>query len=136
MQTSFGKENPFLAFIKERYLLSNSSSAKKTFHIALDLKGSGYQYQIGDSVAIYSHNDPTLVQCTLNAIRATGQELIVDKKGFQHVLRDFLTTKANLADVSRKFYAAVLERQTNPKKQEHLQWLSLEENREGLEVLS
>lgn len=134
MQTSFGKENPFLASIKERYLLSCSSSAKKTFHISLDLKGSSYRYHPGDSVAIYSHNDPQLVQRTLNAIKASGEELIIDKKGCEHVLRDFLTTKANITDVSRKFYATMLERQTNLQKQEHLQWLHREENREALKT--
>lgn len=128
----FGKNNPFLATILERTWLSKGNSERRTFHLVLSLQGSGYTYNVGDSIAIASVNDPAIVEKTLAAMKATGDEIIADRKGFSYNLRQYLTTKANITDISRKFFCDVEQLQKNPSKQEHLQWLLQDENRDGL----
>lgn len=130
-QLPFGKNNPFLATVLERTWLSRGNSQRKTFHLVLDLQGSGYTYNVGDSIAIVSINDPFVVERTLSAMKASGSEIVVDRKGESYSLREYLTVKANITDVSRKFFSDVLQLQSNPAKQEHLQWLLQDENRDG-----
>ena len=57
----YDKHHPFLASIKERYWLSNPGSQDNVYHVVLDLKDSGLQYQVGDSIAIYPVNVPSVV---------------------------------------------------------------------------
>lgn len=44
--------------------------------VVLDISGAGIRYQPGDRCAILPENDPELVQKTLDALRATGDEPI------------------------------------------------------------
>jgi sulfite reductase (NADPH) flavoprotein alpha-component len=130
----FSKDNPFLASIKDRRRLSSAASDKETYHISLDLRGSGYRYHPGDSVAIYSVNNPTLVERTLAAMGASGDELITDKKGACYGLRQFLSSKANLSEVSRRFFSEVADKQTDQQKREQLLSLLDDSNRHALKA--
>lgn len=136
-QTSspYTRMNPFLASIKERYSLCKPGSNKNTQHIVLDLKGSDITYNVGDSIGIHPHNDPQLVEMTLQAMKATGEEIILDKHG-EHSwkLRDFLTTKGSITEVSKKFLQELCYRQTSPAKKAHLEELHTEENKEALKT--
>lgn len=64
--------------LKERYLLNQKGSSKKTFHITLSAEGS--EIQPGDSIAIFPKNDPILVEKILNKLQASGQEKLVEKR--------------------------------------------------------
>ena len=64
----YGKENPFLASLKERRWLSKPGSGKNTYHIVLDLHGSGYTYQAGDSIGIFPEATTTNVPTILRTI--------------------------------------------------------------------
>lgn len=110
----FDKNNPFYATITERHSLCRPGSQKNTQHIVLDVKNSNITYDVGDSVAIFPINDPQLVEKTLNAMRATGNEPITDKQGQTTDLRTHLTEKANITDISRKLVSEVLKKCTDP----------------------
>lgn len=128
----YSKAHPFLASIKERYSLCQSGSKKNTQHIVLDLKGSGINYDIGDSIAIFPHNDIETVSKTLQGMHATGSETILDRHGEKEWnLRDFLTTQANITEVNRKLFSEICYRQTNLKKKAHLESLQAEDNKEA-----
>lgn len=130
--TPYSKANPFLAAIKERYSLCKNGSLKSTYHVVLDLKNSGLVYEVGDSIAVFGIHDPELVQKTLVAAKATGDEIVIDKHtGKAYSLRDFLTNKANITDLSRKFISELCERQTNQQKKEHFQLLLSEEEKDA-----
>jgi sulfite reductase (NADPH) flavoprotein alpha-component len=132
---SYNRANPFLATIKERYCLCKPGSDKKTYHIVLDLSGSGIDYEVGDSIGIYPQNDPMIVERNLQAMKANGNEEIWDKRTEKTWrLRDFLTTQANLVEVSRKLVKEISERQSNPIKKEFLTNLHTEENKEALKA--
>ncbi|MCC5831646.1 MAG: hypothetical protein JJU12_01195 [Chlamydiales bacterium] len=78
----------FLARIKERIRL-NPGSEKETYHIVLDLEGSGIEYSVGDCIGIYPQNDPHYVGA------------LVDAFG-EPALHDFLLKAANLNRIPKK----------------------------------
>ena len=43
-------------------------------HVVIDLAGSGLGYEPGDSIGLATPNDPELVEATLAALGATGDE--------------------------------------------------------------
>lgn len=129
----YNKENPFLASIKERYSLCKSGSKKITQHIALDIQGSEIHFDVGDSIGIFPQNDPTIVEKTLQAMCASGEEVVKDKQGKgAWQLRDFLTTKVNITEISRKLLLEFSCRQASPEKKAFFDYLHDEENKEQL----
>lgn len=134
----YNRNNPFLAKIKERYSLCQPGTNKNTQHIVLDLSGSGITYDVGDSIAIFPENDPTLVEKTLRAMNANGSETIIDKKsGESFKLKEFLLKKGNIKEFSKKFLLELIERQTNEKKKKVLEnFKEVQESRELWDILA
>lgn len=101
----------------------------------LDLKGSGIEYEVGDSIGIFPTHDPDLVAKTLKAIRATGQERVRSKhSGEEMPLEEFLTSAANITDISPKLFREVLARTTDSDKKHELEQLTDEKNRDALKA--
>ena len=93
--------SPFRAVIKERYPLTKPGSTKETHHVVLDLAGSGMEFKVGDSIAIYGHNDPELVRRILDALKLSPDTSVTHPRtGERLTLQNFLTTKANIARLS------------------------------------
>lgn len=133
--SSYSKQHPFLASIKERYSLSKPGSQKNTQHLVLDLRGSGITYAVGDSIGVFPQHDPALVDKTLQALKATGKEMVQLKQTGEVIsLAEYLTAKANITDVSPKLFREVIARQTNSDKKHELEQLRQEENREALKA--
>lgn len=78
----------FLASITERVRL-NPRSDKETYHLVLDLSGSGIDYRVGDCIGVHPQNDPALVSA------------LVDAAG-DPTLHDFLLKEANLYRIPKK----------------------------------
>lgn len=132
MSRTYSKQHPFLASIKERYTLSKLGSKKNTQHLVLDLRGSGIRYEVGDSIGVFPRHDPELVDKTLQALRTTGKEIIQNKQTGEMIsLADYLTTKANITDISPKLFREVSARQPNIDKKHILEELQQENNREA-----
>lgn len=118
----YNKTNPFFAAIKERYNLTLPGSKKNTQHVVLDIKGSGLTYETGDSIGIFPSNSEYLVNQTIRAMRTDATTLVIDKQTGQGMtIRDFLTRKANLTDLSKKLLSIIADQQTNLEKKEALQ---------------
>lgn len=90
MSTSKSKppKETFLAGIKERIRL-NPGSEKETYHIVLDLEGSGIEYSVGDCIGIYPENDPLYVNQLVTALGDSS-------------LHSFFLKNANLARIPKK----------------------------------
>jgi len=121
-----------MATITERYTLCKAGSQKSTYHVVLDLKGSGINYRVGDSIAVQPVNDPEVVALTLKALNADPAETVLDRHNEAFRLVDFLTKKANLAEVPRKLIALLGQRQTDLQKKERLEFLLSEGQKEPL----
>lgn len=129
----YDKNNMYHAAIIERYKLCSSESDKNVEHVVLSLKNSGLSYTVGDSIAVGAENDPEIVERTLKAMGASGDEIVTDKHGeHTYVLREFFTKKANLADVSKKMVVTLSEKQTDAFKKLTLQTMLEEAHKDVL----
>jgi sulfite reductase (NADPH) flavoprotein alpha-component len=68
--TGRSRDNPVEATFVSRTRLNKLGSQKDTWHIELDLAGSGLDYKVGDAFGLYPHNDPALVDAVLCALSA------------------------------------------------------------------
>ncbi len=137
----YHRQHPFIASIKERYLLSqvsqvpsNERAYEKIYHLTLDLKGAKMSYQPGDSVGVFPSYDREMVERTLSALGATGEELVKTKQGETFRLADFLTNKGNLTTVSPKLLQEVTLRQPDGEKKGDLEELQQESERDRLKA--
>jgi sulfite reductase (NADPH) flavoprotein alpha-component len=69
LSPSFTRENPWPARVLESIQLNGRGSDKETYHIELDLAGSGLQYAPGDALAVRPRNHDPLVEEVLRAAR-------------------------------------------------------------------
>lgn len=135
MTQIYSKDYPFFASVKERYILNKPGSHKKTHHIILDLAQSGLTYSPGDSIGIFPHYRPELVQNTIIAMKANEGELVHNKTGSEtFFLKDYLSSKANLSEISPRLLKAVTAKQTNNEKKQHLLNLQDPSNRDALKA--
>jgi sulfite reductase (NADPH) flavoprotein alpha-component len=98
--THYHRTHPFPAKIKDRYCLTKSGSTKATYHVTLDIAGSGLTFKVGDSLGIYAHNDPEIVGRILNAFKLDPETPVMHPRtNHPFLLKDYLETQANLARV-------------------------------------
>jgi sulfite reductase (NADPH) flavoprotein alpha-component len=97
----YGKRNPFPSALKQRYRLNLDPSPRDTRHLELDLEGSGLEYEVGDAVATYPHNDAELVDEILSLLpfKTTGTVETKDKRTLP--LRDALIECYDIRSVTK-----------------------------------
>ena len=104
VESKYDKDYPFLARLKENYLLNKEGTSKDTRHLVIDLSGSGLTYTCGDSLGVYPTHRMGYVREVLEALGATGEELIVlPRTGQEMTLREAMAKKVSLAGPNRKF---------------------------------
>ncbi len=79
-----------IAFVS-RTRLNKKGSTKETWHIDLDLSGSGITYTVGDSLGVFVQNDSTLVDAVIDALHVPPDFPIADR-----TLREVLTDNSSL----------------------------------------
>src|SRR5262245_59415969 len=77
---NYDRASPFFAKVLLRERLNAPSSSKETWHVVLDLSGSGISYRPGDSFGICPENDPLLVESILTSCQLTGNEEVLDER--------------------------------------------------------
>jgi hypothetical protein len=70
------RDNPVDALFHSRTRLNKPGSGKETWHLELDLAGTGLDYAVGDAFGLYPSNDPTLVDAVIKAIQAPANSSI------------------------------------------------------------
>ncbi|MBI3211066.1 MAG: sulfite reductase [Simkania negevensis] len=118
----YSKDFPFPATIAERTLLSQEGSTKKTYHISLDLKGSGFSYRPGDTLAIFPENPPEVVELVLACTNSSPFSS----------LRKTLETKVNLSRLPLSLLRLTLAIETDYDKKQELAKLLEGDNKETL----
>jgi sulfite reductase (NADPH) flavoprotein alpha-component len=107
----YDRLNPYQSKIVERYRLNKEGSTKETWHVALDLKGSGISYRPGDSIAIYSQNHPHLVTGILASLAYTGSEEVLDSRTNKtDSIKEWLSSRANLSKPTKKLLVELAAR--------------------------
>ena len=77
----YSRKNPFPARLLVSEKLNQEGSEKETWHYEFSLAGSGFQYEVGDSMGIHPQNNPQLVQDLLDALHFSGEEQVKNKEG-------------------------------------------------------
>src|SRR5262249_27289752 len=85
------RDQPAEATFVARTRLNKKGSQKETWHIDIDLAGSGIDYAVGDSFGVFPHNEPALVDAVLAALHAPPDFPIGGRP-----LRDVLTDSVSL----------------------------------------
>ena len=88
---ALSRDQPAEVAFLSRSLLNKPGSSKETWHIELDLADSGITYSVGDSLGIFPHNPPALVDAVIDAIGAPPDFPIAGRP-----LRDVLTDSSSL----------------------------------------
>ena len=105
----YHKQNPLPFCYSRALFLVHAGIQKRTLHLVLDLKGSGLTYHAGDSIGVFPKHAPELVQKTLQALGASGVEMIEAKPTGEKIsLAEFLSSRGNLTTVSPKLFREVL----------------------------
>jgi sulfite reductase (NADPH) flavoprotein alpha-component len=127
------RHNPAITTIKDRFLLTKADSTKQTFHVTLDLSSTQVRFKVGESIGIFAQNDPLLVQHYIEALKKTGDESITDPRGGKVIsLRDFLTSKANLARSTSSFLKLFYTYEEGHDKKNYLHRILQQENKPHL----
>jgi sulfite reductase (NADPH) flavoprotein alpha-component len=77
---TYSKTTPFPACLKKRYRLTGEGSSRSTWHLELDVTGSGLHHKPGDAVGVFAENDPDLVARTLLALGLQGEAAVRERK--------------------------------------------------------
>jgi len=125
--STYTKLYPLMATLKERSCLSLPGSPKAIYHLVLEARD--LSYEIGDSIGVIPRNTKQIVEATLEAMHASGDEIIYDSRHKESLsLREYLSRKANITTISRKLLELVAQNQSNPSKQQLLRELLDAEN--------
>ena len=96
------KHHPFAATVLEKIHIVGRNSTKETRHVELDLSGSGFVYQPGDSLGIVPSNDLRVVEDLLSATGLSGiEEVAVSNSSIS--LASALTSRFEITTASPRF---------------------------------
>ncbi|MCB1242255.1 MAG: sulfite reductase subunit alpha [Akkermansiaceae bacterium] len=108
--SAFNRKNPLIARVPLRRLLSEGCEEKDTWHIEIDLQGSGLTYEPGDSMAILPTNCPDYASDLLGALGFSGEELVKDPEGLEVPVKEALINSFAISQPDRKFMAKLVEK--------------------------
>jgi len=133
--TAYTKDNPFPAKLVENRLLTQPGSAKETRHFVVDITGSGLSYQVGDSLGVFPSNRPVEVAEILEALGATGDELVTPtmlKLTEPISLHEALTHRLALAGPTARLLKLLAEKAGDPAEMTRLNALLAPEAKDEL----
>jgi sulfite reductase (NADPH) flavoprotein alpha-component len=95
---TFDRKNPFPAPFLKCEPLNLAGSEKDVRFVAINLKGSGLKYEVGDALGVYPENCTELVETVLKSMGARGDEIITTSDGrqvysYEALVRDYSITK-------------------------------------------
>ncbi len=106
----FNRKNPLIARIPRRRFLSQGAGEKETWHLEVDLNGSGLSFLPGDSLAVLPTNCPILVDELVETLGMSGEEEVVAPDKSTVSLKEALTSKCSITQPEKKFLARVVEK--------------------------
>ncbi|WP_018260045.1 sulfite reductase subunit alpha [Methylobacterium sp. WSM2598] len=83
------RENPAEAVFLSRRRLNAPGGEKETWHIEIDLAGTGIDYAVGDSLGLFPANAPALVDTVIAELGARPERVVATRFG-EATLRDHL----------------------------------------------
>src|SRR6202042_2179468 len=96
----YTRNNPYMSYVRENYLLTAAGSEKETRHIELTLD-EGMTYTPGDAVGIIPENRPEAVADVLRAVGFKGDERVLDHYKVEISLDEALRTRLGIGKLAR-----------------------------------
>lgn len=132
-ETSYNKDNPFPAVVRENRLLNKPGSAKEVRHYAIDISGSGLTYKVGDSLGVFATNRSEDVEEILQLLGCSGDEPVsVPRVEGTLPLRDALFSRVALSSPTRKLVELMAAKTEDVSEKERLSALVAPEAKEQL----
>jgi sulfite reductase (NADPH) flavoprotein alpha-component len=100
--STYHRDNPFLAELKEKRVLTQDVSSKLTLHMGFSLEGSDLSYDAGDALGVIAKNDPALVADILQCAGLSGDERVELPKTGPRSILDALSHDLQITRLSRK----------------------------------
>ncbi|MEO6846521.1 MAG: sulfite reductase subunit alpha [Chthoniobacterales bacterium] len=111
--SGYSRKNPFPAKLTVNRRITLEGSEKDTRHFEICLKGSGLQYEVGDSLGIFPSNDPALVDSLLKTLGYAGTEEVAGNAGTPMPIRQALTTDYVITEPSKQLLQAISEKDSS-----------------------
>ena len=99
---TFSRENPLLAPVVEKRVLTHPKSTKVTLHLALSTDGTNLSYQAGDACGVIPRNDQNLVAEILQHLGFNGNEQVMCGESELTTLHNALTNHLQVTQLNRK----------------------------------
>jgi sulfite reductase (NADPH) flavoprotein alpha-component len=106
----YSRTNPFPAKMLINRRLSGTDSEKDTRHFELSLEGWGLSFEVGESIAVYPSNCPELVNEVMEALGATGDEIVPNNRGVPTTFREALLRDYSITQPTPRILRAIAER--------------------------
>lgn len=113
---NYDKDNPYKASIDTIQRITGRGSPKETYHVEIDISGSGIVYEPGDALGIIVHNRSELVNEIIELLHLSG-DTQVKYRNQQLTLIQFLTEIAELTLINKSTVQALIELSQNEKLQ-------------------
>ena len=96
------RDNPALAPLVDKKILTHRDSSKSTLHLAFSVEGMGIRYEAGDACGVIPQNDVNLVAEILQTLRFNGNELVHCGKTGSTTLHNALAHHLQRTRLNRK----------------------------------
>lgn len=107
-ESTYTKNNPFIATVETIQRITGAGSPKETYHVEIDIADSGLAYEPGDSVAVLAHNRQSLVDEVIEVLSLDGAETI-SYNNQSLPLKQYLIEHAELTLINRLTVKSLLE---------------------------
>lgn len=98
----FSRENPLLAPVVEKRVLTHPASTKVTLHLVLSTAGANLSYQAGDAFGVIPQNDQNLVAEILQHLGFNGNEQVKCGQTGLTTLHNALSDHLQITQLNRK----------------------------------
>ncbi len=96
----WNRQNPYLAKITSKKLLSGEGSNKEVIHYEISLGDSGIIYQPGDSLGIFPSNDKTLITAIIDRLQISPDYI---PEGYELNIYELLENKFEILTPTNRF---------------------------------
>ena len=109
----FNRKNPLIAKLCGKKLLTEGCETKKTWHLEIDLLGSGLSFTPGDSLALLAQNDPTVANELIETLGFSGDETVLNTAKEETTLSKALIENYVITVPDKKLLRSIAEKTEN-----------------------
>ena len=109
----FNRKNPLIAKLCSKKLLTEGCETKRTWHLEIDLLGSGLSFTPGDSLALLAQNDPAVANELIETLGFSGDETVLKTAKEETTLSKALDENSVMTTPDKKLLRSIAEKTGN-----------------------